>query len=116
MQKLISACILAAFLLLFQATGYSQAEPRNQNNKTVITNEKEPISEADIKLDKAVASLQRSAEKIKVVIEDKADRIAKNSQPAIENFLIASSELIEKLATEIEKILDEKPVKKFSKN
>lgn len=62
----------------------------------------------DESLNRAAEAASRAAEKLQVVIEDKAQRIARESQPAIENFLIATSNLIEKLATEISRAVDEK--------
>lgn len=68
--------------------------------------------EVEESLERAAEAAANAAEKLKVVIEDKADKIAKSSKPYIENFLIATSNLIEKLSIEIEKAVEEKPVKR----
>ncbi|GAB3027829.1 hypothetical protein GCM10027051_35990 [Niabella terrae] len=53
-------------------------------------------------LEKAAAAAEKAAERLKVVIEDRSKKIAKSSKPYVESFLIATANLIEKLATELE--------------
>lgn len=100
---------------LYAQTSDMSSEPAVIEEKPKKEVKSEPVKQAERNMEKAAESIQRSAEKIKVVIEDKADRLAKTSQPAIESFLVASSNLIEKIAIELENLLNEKqPVKRSS--
>ena len=120
MKKFIHYSIFACGLFLFTTNIQAQSNEKqieDKPNREKVENkrqapERDAVSEAEKNLEKAAESIQRSAEKIKIVVEDRADKIAKTSQPAIESFLIASSNLIEKIALELEKMLSEKPVKK----
>lgn len=119
MKKLIQSVFIAAGLLVFSdnisaQTTEPKAEPKVQQEDPRTEPKSETMKEAEKNIEKAAESIQRSAEKIRVVIEDRADRLAKTSQPAIETFIVASSNLIEKIATELEKMVNEKPVKKSS--
>lgn len=118
MKKYIQSVFIVATIFVFSSTVQAQstekADPQIEQQKPRNDHKTDAVKEAEINIEKAAESIQRSAEKIKIVIEDKADRIAKNSQPAIESFLVASSNLIEKIAIELEKMLNEKPSKKSS--
>lgn len=110
-------------LIMFVAVGSLQAQT-SPEQPTPIENQrdikKKPTDtpktarekEVEESLERAAEAAANAAEKLKVVIEDKADKIAKSSKPYIENFLIATSNLIEKLSIEIEKAVEEKPVKR----
>ena len=117
MKKILSPLFILIAVIFFATGTYAQTENRPDDSRAKQDKEQpvvqnEPIKEAEKSLEKAAESIQRSAEKIKVVVEDRADRIARVSQPAIESFLVASSNLIEQIAKELERMVSEKPVKK----
>lgn len=122
MKQIFYSTFIAAGLSVFGLNAQAQTtenrdekiESKKEVEQPRPETKTEPIKEAERNMEKAAESIQRSAEKIKVVVEDRADRIAKVSQPAIESFLVASSNLIEKIAAELEKMVNEKPVKKSS--
>lgn len=88
---------------------YSNGYPKSDNKQPNPVKVSDRVDES---LSKAAEAASRAAEKLQVVIEKKADKIAKESQPYIENFLLATSDLIEKLANEISKAVDEKPARR----
>ncbi|MBK7099297.1 MAG: hypothetical protein IPH58_14380 [Sphingobacteriales bacterium] len=122
MKTNIYATIFCAFLTFSGFQSYAQTKQGDNNridNQQVKIDPKAPKKtntekEVEESLQKAAQATERAAEKLKVVIEQKADKVAKASKPYMENFLIATSNLIEKLAVEIEKMVDEKPVKNKS--
>ncbi len=114
---------LFTILIMFVAVGSLQAQTspeqpnpienqRDIKKKPTDTPKTAREKEVEESLERAAEAAANAAEKLKVVIEDKADKIAKSSKPYIENFLIATSNLIEKLSIEIEKAVEEKPVKR----
>ncbi len=114
---------LFVILIMFVAVGSLQAQTspeqpnpienqRDIKKKPTDTPKTAREKEVEESLERAAEAAANAAEKLKVVIEDKADKIAKSSKPYIENFLIATSNLIEKLSIEIEKAVEEKPVKR----
>lgn len=118
MKTIIKSAFIALCILFVANNIYAQL---NRDDKKVVVNQtikKDPTisnrsnSERDVEesLQKAADATERAAEKLKIIIEDKADKIARSSKPYVDNFLIATSNLIEKLAIEIEKMMDEKPV------
>lgn len=122
MKRVFYTAFLTAGLFMFSSNVQAQTteatdnktETKKEAQKPISQTQSDPMKEAARNMEKAAESIQRSADKIKIVIEDRADRIAKTSQPAIESFLVASSNLIEKIAVELEKMANEKPVKKSS--
>lgn len=122
MKRVFYTAFLTAGLFMFSSNVQAQTteatdnktETKKEVEKPISQTQSDPMKEAGRNMEKAAESIQRSADKIKIVIEDRADRIAKTSQPAIESFLVASSNLIEKIAVELEKMVNEKPVKKSS--
>ncbi len=122
MKTYIYATIFCTFLTFVTYQSYAQTKQDNNNpidNQQVKIDPKAPKKtnsekEVEESLQKAAQATERAAEKLKVVIEQKADKVAKVSKPYVENFLIATSNLIEKLAVEIERMVDEKPVKNKS--
>lgn len=120
MKRVFYAAFIAAGILVFSSNVQAQTteikdnkvETRKEVEKPRPEAKTDPMREAERNMENAAESIQRSAEKIRVVVEEKADRIAKVSQPAIESFLVASSNLIEKIAAELEKMVNEKPAKK----
>lgn len=116
MKKIFTAVFIMTMLAFFNNAG---AQTKKEE-KTLDTTHTSPVSknketakdrdatdQAAESLEKAAASAQRAAEKLKVVIENKADKMAKTSQPVIENFLSATANLIEKLSLQIEQMVDE---------
>lgn len=114
---------LFVILIMFVAVGSLQAQTspeqpnpienqRDIKKKPTDTPKTAREKEVEESLERAAEAAANAAEKLKVVIEEKADKIAKSSKPYIENFLIATSNLIEKLSIEIEKAVEEKPVKR----
>jgi|GEM_PF-6574838 len=63
-------------------------------------------------LSKAAAAAEKAAGKIKIIVENKADKLAKTSQPYIESLAASTASLIEKLAQELEKVVDDSSSKK----
>lgn len=114
--------MLTSAAVLFSASTNAQTtenkdvkvETKKEAEKQASETKTDGVKEAGKNIEKAAESIQRSAEKIKVVVEDKANKLAKTSQPAIESFLVASSGLIEKIAAELEKMVNEKSSKKSS--
>lgn len=122
MKTYVYATVFCVFLTFVAFQSYAQTKQSDNNpidNQQVKTDPKAPKKtntekEVEESLQKAAQATERAAEKLKVVIEQKADKVAKASKPYMENFLIATSNLIEKLAVEIEKMVDEKPIKNKS--
>ncbi len=106
---MLTVCVFTAANVAAQSNGN---KPETRIEQQPPPHKPDPMKEAEKNIEQAAASIQRSAEKIKVVVEDRADKIAKTSQPAIESFLVASSNLIEQIARELEKMVSEKPAKK----
>lgn len=115
MKKIFLPAMMA--FCVFTA-GNLAAQTTDNKPETHVEQEKPPaqksdaLKEAEKNMEEAAASIQRSAQKIKAVVEERADKLAKTSQPAIESFLVASSSLIEQIARELEKMTSEKPAKK----
>ncbi|MGJ7031722.1 hypothetical protein [Niabella hirudinis] len=68
--------------------------------------------ELEASLSKAAAAAEKAAGKIKIIVENKADKLAKTSQPYIQSLAASTASLIEKLAQELEKIADTPSSKK----
>ncbi len=84
------------------------------HNKTTGAS-KEPVDRLDESLLKAADAAEKAASKMKNVVENKADKLAKASQPYLESLMVATTGLLDKLTAELDRIGSEKPAAKTEK-
>jgi hypothetical protein len=85
----------------------------NNNRTTGVT--KEPVDKLDESLLKAADAAEKAASKMKNVVENKAGKLAKASQPYLESLMVATTGLLDKLTAELDRIGSEKPAAKTEK-
>lgn len=92
------------------AFAHAQVATDPTQQKTVVKNK--TTSETDslqASLEKAAVAAEKAAGRIKNAVENNADKLAKVSQPFIESLLVSAAGLLEKLANELDKAIEEKP-------
>lgn len=112
------------YILLLLATGiisFSYAQTMPDTAKKSVPQYKDSSSADSLKneqdleksLIKAAAAAERAAGKIRGIVEIKADKLAKTSEPYIESLAASAASLFEKLANELDKMTtDDKPAVK----
>lgn len=107
--------MLKPLLVLFIVAGsfgfaHAQVATDSTQQKTIAKNR--TTSETDslqVSLEKAAVAAEKAAGRIKNAVENNADKLAKVSQPYIESLMVSAAGLLEKLANELDKAIEEKP-------
>ncbi|AHF17378.1 hypothetical protein [Niabella soli] len=116
---------LRSIILLLAGIGiisFAQAQTAPDTAKKPVTQHNETPAdslknEQDLEksLTKAAAAAEKAAGKIRGIVETKADKLAKTSEPYIESLAASAASLFEKLANELDKMTDDKQATKKTK-